>query len=803
MAGRRGNWRRLRGDTDRPELVKFGEKLLGYLDTMRRLGRAKTQGVTRHLANGAVVRARYVGDHPIVEIDTSTMQRETVELQLLQGVVVHPRSYTNAAAFGQYPDVLCLPSGETWRTRVYDGAWQPDPDAPRGVYRTCPQGPLFEAGLTVGGCVDWRSADELLVVTWDGPSSRYFPRTRNFGGKQVFHNGVALVDITAIPAIAQDTTVALSEWGVHGACLRRHGAQFWLYVAACHAWPGFPSVHRLFRAPLEVDEIAVPWWKRVRQAVPPNVAPPVFKPPAADVFEPVGAEQRWPYQASQGIFTLCAFSASGREARTLVYEHTNGSFGDPIRVIELVWNLADPTAPSLSRYEHAVLTELHTSNTTYGPARLSAGDSGLHQSAYGANGAVVISQIGDISYLYPERRDYFSTLIPTVPEYPCAVDFVGETPVYAYARTRSTQDVRTYTSSYSQSVTGVVADIDADPVGTHWQVQSQQSTEQVTEASSTSIEEEKYALRCTDEHGVAWLELQCTEEIDRGYSRSAQAVHTYTRTPLSSQVQSYSSTSRRTDVTRRHGFAVHGLDLRKRAALIATHTTERSVTTEASGTPAGGENVSTTSQTTVAETRVCRTRVIMDGVEVETWEGARPAVNSTSSSTTTRHVGSFGMIPPSEPEAVLNRPSDQAAFEAAFYALTPITTNVGPPYPYSPGIFETLRVTPEASSASSVAAPILDHTKFDASANTSANTLLVMGGSWTHQTLTGRTNRAGEWARLRDRYVYSIPDLSGDTTVPKWRSRLDYDHTMSVVTGYDSAQAFAPLWVLSATPIPK
>ena len=64
MAGRYSQWRRLRGDLDRPELVDYGKRLLAYLDNQRKLSGNMSAAITRHLPDGSVVMARFNGDQP-------------------------------------------------------------------------------------------------------------------------------------------------------------------------------------------------------------------------------------------------------------------------------------------------------------------------------------------------------------------------------------------------------------------------------------------------------------------------------------------------------------------------------------------------------------------------------------------------------------------------------------------------------------------------------------------------------------------------------------------------------------------
>lgn len=68
MAGRHAGWTRVRGGEEHPELVTVGRQLLGQLVEQRKLSGVKTQELTRRMPDGSVVRARWVGDQPTIEI---------------------------------------------------------------------------------------------------------------------------------------------------------------------------------------------------------------------------------------------------------------------------------------------------------------------------------------------------------------------------------------------------------------------------------------------------------------------------------------------------------------------------------------------------------------------------------------------------------------------------------------------------------------------------------------------------------------------------------------------------------------
>jgi hypothetical protein len=310
-------WRRLVGDTaDHPALLDLGKKLLGYLDEQRRLSGVKTMSIQRTLPDGSIVRARFDGDLPCIEV-RAAKPTTSGEVVLQQGIVAHPRSFADAAAFGAFPDTLLIPNGgkgvrdtRDWQSVFYDADWTPDPETLDGfgIYRTTQRGqPLFEAGLTVGGNVDWRNDTERLVVTWDGPGSRYFNIGRVYGGPFIYHNGVILLDVQEIPELVDDPTLDLSGVGVNGACLRQHDGGWWLYAMVNHRFGDLDSILRLYRVPLVADEEGVPWFKRVSN-LPPDVAPPEFLTADLTKVERLD-EQRWtlaPSQCPQGSQVVVA-----------------------------------------------------------------------------------------------------------------------------------------------------------------------------------------------------------------------------------------------------------------------------------------------------------------------------------------------------------------------------------------------------------------------------------------------------------------------------------------------------------------
>ena len=83
MAGRYSQWRKLRGDLDRPELVDYGKRLLGYLDNQRKLSGNMSAHIKRTLPDGSVVMARFNGDQPEVYVQDAASEGDVEDIYFL------------------------------------------------------------------------------------------------------------------------------------------------------------------------------------------------------------------------------------------------------------------------------------------------------------------------------------------------------------------------------------------------------------------------------------------------------------------------------------------------------------------------------------------------------------------------------------------------------------------------------------------------------------------------------------------------------------------------------------------------
>lgn len=205
---RHTGWRRLRGDTDRPDLLNLGKKLLGYLDNQRRLSGVKTLTIQREAPDGSIVRARWIGDQPQLEIQTRARgKREPIDA-LLGGFVTWPTDAAGATALAETQRIVLTA------------------DLLHGV-RENRYGLLFPppAGLNRAGNVDWHGKGKNgWVVSWYGPRTRYIDYAYPWR-QWVFFKGQAIADVTAHFNPGHNPVVT-------GAAVTKAGGFTWLIVTS-------------------------------------------------------------------------------------------------------------------------------------------------------------------------------------------------------------------------------------------------------------------------------------------------------------------------------------------------------------------------------------------------------------------------------------------------------------------------------------------------------------------------------------------------------------------------------------------
>lgn len=252
---RHSGWRRLRGDTDRPDLLDLGKKLLGYLDNQRWLSGVKTLTIQREAPDGSIVRARWVGDQPQIDIAVARPQdRRRRQFKGLRGIVVKPRNKGTSGsssdgfnAFGVYAHALvslAVKEGNLQvQVRYFDETTAPGTVSDPQFYSQTHDGnALFTAGLASGSNNDW--TDGVSTITWtlwssagtEGPKRDY----SSISGYYIFHNGRLLVDVSSLLGLFDDVVAA---------CLRRFDGTDYLVFVLSDGWRRL----RAYRIPIKPD----------------------------------------------------------------------------------------------------------------------------------------------------------------------------------------------------------------------------------------------------------------------------------------------------------------------------------------------------------------------------------------------------------------------------------------------------------------------------------------------------------------------------------------------------------------------
>lgn len=228
MAGRYDDWHHLKIRGDRALAMRYlseGRKWLGYLAEQQKLG-GQQQLLEKKNADGVIFRAELSGTQPILTIDARAVGGQPPPIQVLEGFITRPSPASDQYANTDKNHVLLQPAGGGLVPWFYD----PVHDVLGGskIYGT-----LFPDGIGRYGNVDWMSPDGSVVLSWMGPSGRYFGYSGSNGlatAPWVFLHGQVLFDATATGALDVLAPVIADldpPVTVRGACVR---GLSWLYV---------------------------------------------------------------------------------------------------------------------------------------------------------------------------------------------------------------------------------------------------------------------------------------------------------------------------------------------------------------------------------------------------------------------------------------------------------------------------------------------------------------------------------------------------------------------------------------------
>lgn len=426
---RHTGWMRWRGDkTGLGQYDGDARKLLGSLEQRLKLGGITTGALRRTLADGAVLDVAVFNGQPVVRVSPpvapgSELPEPSPQAVQLQGFTVRP----DGAGAADLDELLLVPGspndeGERpWLSLFYDAAHTPDPapDGPRGNYGANPLGkPVFPDGIGISGNLDWRNADESLVVTFFGPEDRYFQQVvaRNIPARGtslpnfntpfstlVMINGEVVLDHADHPTYNQGNEVVL------GACIR-DGHLVWCVTGIAFGDPFL----RFYMAPLARHADA--GWA----TGPVRLGPRFARIAAADMQ--LLHEYYWPGSGDFFDHQLFVFNQSATEGRILFWSGAD--------TIELVFDFRDLENPFVTTEE---VDDRTVAVVVSSPSRTQT---------VVANAFVTGSRDIDdeISYFWgfgvrPYRLKGYSYNIEVELANPtgvCAVDYKDDVPVYAH-----------------------------------------------------------------------------------------------------------------------------------------------------------------------------------------------------------------------------------------------------------------------------------------------------------------------------------------------------------------------------------
>lgn len=778
-------WRRLSGDTaTRPDLLDLGKRLLGELETQRRLSGVQTLSRQVTTDDGSVVTARFIGDIPSIDVQAAPQGAPGMLVGPLFGLVTKPRKFgtgvvysggiatgnvgTSQNAYGQDAHTVLVPvpnpqtpSQTDWKALFFDASYAVEGS---GQY-----GRAFGAGLSAHGNVDWRDANEQAAITWVGAAARTWLTsieniTTTFArieSTRIYHNGREVLNHTP-QYEGLDETIA-------GACLRRQGGRALLVYATRpgRARGGDTYAIRIYAVPLKPDVAAHPWLARV---------PPDFNPLHAPAFVPADplnivllGEVEYPVIADStgtsgyGLATLF-FNQAGTQARgILVTSHTDTQ---DLGFIEVIADLADDLSEAVfTQVDHGAFHRAFTQTTTY---------TDVEPAVYQYRGVEedIYSSSPEEANKVNDRTMVFNWVPTDTGPFPVAVDFQDDVPVYLWYVPETQSRTITYTSTWSSVETGTW--VDGSGVIETSEVEAETTVETVTGGRLYAI----------DKDAVTWLDLDTDREYRIDYTSTATLSLASTGMSLSGS----SSSLRDDSAPGNDGHAsardviVWWADLRSRSISysrvdVRQYRAITSDTTASGGPTADGTGYADPDSRTVTSDDLqgvlveVDTRVIFYGAQVHQMTSSQggipppsPSVDTTLFTITPRHVLNGGYATSQSDGAVVVVTQDQMLEDALnLHQQSADLEFVGGALPL---------IAYEPTSTANLAYPRYD-------------------------------TRWGAWIAHRGAWAYSMRDLDRADPAPLLFTHGIKDGDLVALTGDRlDVELFEPMWPLALCALP-
>lgn len=425
-------WRRLTGNSNRPDLLDLGKRLLGYLAEQRALSGVKSMTIQRQAPDGSVVTARFDGDLPSIHIQAAGGKQAPEELS--GGFVTWPSAADGATPVTPESAVYLELAGGGYHRYYFDPAQATVGARPYAQW--FPGDPTLE----LAGNIDWRDSQEKHCVTWHGPHARYWSVAgapdasvdidAMIWGKKVYRMGAAIFDWDAVSAtlLPQIKTATGATWMearfgyVFGAAIERGDSPALLVVVrtAGDTFRETDTVYALLRVPL------VDYKPETITLTLPDVSDITLE---ASILLPLRDPDTLVQLHNQGFGHPWFFNSSATQARcihammtSLMLEKGDAGWAFSQEETPLAEEAETTTVALDYRHLGYSIPNAPAAFNTTPPTQGT-------ETKYGAWTS------GDRQTVM--KADYASSAQRTLPGDPwvaCAVDYRGDTPVYAYQR---------------------------------------------------------------------------------------------------------------------------------------------------------------------------------------------------------------------------------------------------------------------------------------------------------------------------------------------------------------------------------
>lgn len=794
MPGRYDGWFGKAGDVDAsPALRDAANKLLGNLQNDNRFAPLPYRYNRAVMPDGSVIEAiLFHGVGKVRILAAKKQPGREFKLQSLAGLVVQPRTFAAADAFGEHPEAILAPKNGAWSNALYDSTYLGVGATASSYYKLTKNGTdLFVGGLPspeYSGWIDWRNANESVALCWRSSLSRYFPNGANddeAGEGIIYYNGRALLNIHSDLPDPQT-----GNRYIGGAAL--HGNKLLLAVIDQADFGELADYFfRFYVVTIAADLSTWPGFNVIRGKIADTFCPGLILGDDAERVLEIAIPTQNGYHPARFFF-----NQSANECRAIVHDFDfySGAGNDALLIREFVvdWRAYLADSGEDVTYTDTELAHLQLKGNTdyvYDEVRANVvngtyADTStfIYEKPYqqlvsgGIAGVLPLVGSATITEVYVDDEG------DPIDWAPLAVDYQDDTPVYLYFQPQIVARETTFNGSATAQYT-----LDAPP-------SDKPETMTADAAMTTAVDwagSRGFGLKAIDKDANIWLEVTCAYGATLALEGTSSLAGV--QNPGVVPATGTAAVERTREETENEELlAVHFLDLRTRSAAYTKISMVRTLTEEITqtGNPGmGGFNYDITIDSTEHFEYGGDTRVLFFGVEQAVYSGSYiPADTVISSSFTDSSV--YLLTDLRElgwPVVALTGPDVLPLFNDGWLA-----GHVGGP-PYED--FDTpITDYPPSSDEGFTAPQGAYYWQFRATQLEAA-----CGGTWpwTHNA-PAKSVLVGAWNTYRTGWVYSMADLSADLDDAKWANHISGTiDDLDSFTGKHGLESAGQIWPIS------